>query len=40
MQFSALLGGAGGSDQHLDVTADVTLGADPAGGFRIICRDR
>jgi len=35
MQFSALLGAAGGSDPSLDVTADVTLGPDPAGGFRI-----
>ena len=35
MQFSALLGAAGGSDQSLDVTADVTLSPDPAGGFRI-----
>ncbi|MBO0776073.1 MAG: OsmC family peroxiredoxin [Actinobacteria bacterium] len=35
MQFSALLGGAGGSGQSLDVRADVTLGPDPAGGFRI-----
>jgi lipoyl-dependent peroxiredoxin len=35
MQFSALLGNAGGSGQSLDVTADVTLGPDPAGGFRI-----
>jgi lipoyl-dependent peroxiredoxin len=35
MQFSALLGAAGGSNQSLDVTADVTLGPDPAGGFRI-----
>lgn len=35
MQFSALLGAAGGKDQSLDVTADVTLGPDPAGGFRI-----
>jgi lipoyl-dependent peroxiredoxin len=35
MQFSALLGRAGGSEQSLDVTADVTLGPDPAGGFRI-----
>ncbi len=35
MQFSALLGAAGGSGQSLDVTADVTLGPDPAGGFRI-----
>ncbi len=35
MQFSALLGAAGGSEQALDVTADVRLGPDPAGGFRI-----
>jgi lipoyl-dependent peroxiredoxin len=35
MQFSALLGQAGGSEQSLDVSADVTLGPDPAGGFRI-----
>jgi lipoyl-dependent peroxiredoxin len=35
MQFSALLGAAGGSDPALDVTADVTLGPDPAGGLRI-----
>lgn len=35
MQFSAMLGAAGGSNQSLDVRADVTLGPDPAGGFRI-----
>jgi len=35
MQFSALLGEAGGSGQSLDVTANVSLGPDPAGGFRI-----
>lgn len=35
MQFSALLGAAGGSDPELDVSADVTLSPDPAGGFRI-----
>jgi osmotically inducible protein OsmC len=35
MQFSALLGAAGGSGQSLEVTADVSLGPDPAGGFRI-----
>ena len=35
MQFSALLGAAGGSEQSLDVSADVRLGPDPAGGFRI-----
>ena len=28
MQFSALLGAAGGTDPSLDVTADVTLGPD------------
>ncbi len=35
MQFSALLGQAGGSAPSLQVGADVTLGPDPAGGFRI-----
>jgi osmotically inducible protein OsmC len=35
MQFSALLGAAGGSGQRLDVGANVSLGPDPAGGFRI-----
>jgi osmotically inducible protein OsmC len=35
MQFSALLDAAGGSGQSLDVGGDVTLGPDPAGGFRI-----
>ncbi len=35
MQFSALLGEAGGSPTNLTVKADVTLGPDPAGGFRI-----
>lgn len=35
MQFSALLGAAGGSNPTLDVRADVSLGPDPAGGFRI-----
>lgn len=35
MQFSALLGEAGATPIALDVTADVTLGPDPAGGFRI-----
>ena len=35
MQFSALLGGAGGTDISLTVAADVTLRPDPAGGFRI-----
>ena len=35
MQFAALLGAAGGSNQSLDISADVTLRPDPAGGFRI-----
>jgi osmotically inducible protein OsmC len=35
MQFSGLLGGAGGTDITLSVAADVTLRPDPAGGFRI-----
>ena len=35
MQFAALLDAADGTDQALDVTADVRLGPDPAGGFRI-----
>jgi osmotically inducible protein OsmC len=35
MQFSARLGGAGGCGLVLDDRADVTLGPDPAGGFRI-----
>lgn len=35
MQFAALLGNAGGSDQSIDVNAAVTLGPDPAGGFQI-----
>jgi len=35
MQFAALLGAAGGSGQRLDVSANVSLGPDPAGGFRI-----
>lgn len=35
MQFSALLAGAGATNIALDVSADVSLGADPAGGFRI-----
>jgi osmotically inducible protein OsmC len=35
MQLSALVAAAGGTPQSLDVQADVTLGPDPAGGFRI-----
>src|SRR5689334_6518183 len=35
MQLSALVAQAGGTPQALDVRADVTLGPDPAGGFRL-----
>jgi lipoyl-dependent peroxiredoxin len=35
MQFSAMLGDAGGNGQDLDVGTQVSLGPDPAGGFRI-----
>ncbi|WP_459645694.1 OsmC family peroxiredoxin [Kineococcus sp. NUM-3379] len=35
MQLSHLIAEAGGTPQSLEVGADVTLGADPAGGFRI-----
>src|SRR4051812_47564536 len=35
MQLSALIAEAGGTPQSLDVQADVSLGADPAGGFRL-----
>lgn len=35
MQFSALIAEAGGTPQSLEVTADVSLGADPAGGFQL-----
>jgi osmotically inducible protein OsmC len=35
MQFSALVAEAGGSPQAVEVTADVTLHPDPAGGLRI-----
>jgi len=35
MQLSAFIGQAGGVPQALDVQADVTLGPDPAGGFRL-----
>jgi lipoyl-dependent peroxiredoxin len=35
MQFSALAAEAGGVPRSLDVTADVSLGPDPAGGFRL-----
>jgi lipoyl-dependent peroxiredoxin len=35
MALSAEIGRAGGTPQGLEVRADVTLGSDPAGGFRI-----
>ncbi|MFD6676530.1 OsmC family peroxiredoxin [Rhodococcus zopfii] len=35
MQLSALIAEAGGTPQSLEVTADVSLGPDPAGGFRL-----
>ena len=35
MALSGEIGRAGGTPQSLDVRADVTLGSDPAGGFRI-----
>ena len=35
MQLSALLGQAGGTPKSLDVSAEVDLGPDPDGGFRI-----
>lgn len=35
MQLSAFLADAGGSPDRLEVTAEVSLGPDPAGGFRI-----
>lgn len=35
MQFSALAAQAGGTPQSVEVTADVSLGPDPAGGFRL-----
>ena len=35
MSLSKLIADAGATSQALDVTADVTLGKDPAGGFMI-----
>ena len=35
MQLSGNIAQAGGTPQSLDVTAEVSLGPDPAGGFRI-----
>ncbi len=35
MQLSAVIAEAGGTPQSLEVTADVSLGPDPDGGFRL-----
>lgn len=35
MQLSAFIAAAGGTPRSLEVTAQVTLGPDPAGGFAI-----
>ena len=35
MQLSAIVAEAGGTPHALDVRADVSLGPDPAGGFRL-----
>ena len=35
MQLSALIAEAGGTPQAIDVSAEVSLGPDPAGGFRL-----
>ncbi len=35
MQFSADIAAAGGTPEQVEVTADVELGPDPAGGFRL-----
>ena len=35
MQLSALIAQAGGPPEALDVQADVSLGPDPAGGFKL-----
>ncbi len=35
MQLSALVAEAGGTPQSLEVTADVSLGPDKAGGFKL-----
>jgi osmotically inducible protein OsmC len=35
MQLSSLVANAGGTPQSLDVQADVSLGADPDGGFKL-----
>ena len=35
MSLTNLIGEAGGTTESLEVTADVTLGADPEGGFKL-----
>ena len=35
MQLSHLIAEAGGTPQSLEITEDVSLGPDPAGGFRL-----
>lgn len=35
MQLSHLIAAAGGTPESLEVTADVSLGPDPAGGFQL-----
>ncbi len=35
MQLSALVAAAGGTPESLEVTADVSFGEDPAGGFKV-----
>jgi len=35
MQLSAIIGQSGGTPESLEVTAKVSLGPDPAGGFRL-----
>ena len=35
MALSGEIAAAGGTPQSLDVSADVSLGPDPAGGFRL-----
>lgn len=35
MQLSAIVAAAGGTPRAFDVTADVSLGPDPAGGFHL-----
>ncbi len=35
MSLSGVVGKAGGTTQSLEITADVSVGPDPAGGFRL-----